>query len=127
MNQFQVAVKTHNDAHFALSGSPHDSAEMVEIVLGGRQNTRSWVSVGKMGEPLVSAATPGILSWDEFRSFWISWKGGVVQVGNEEETKRREENVVASDGFGFNCLCYHGTTVGKLQQRIRGKSLHFQL
>ncbi|TWW57860.1 C3 and PZP-like alpha-2-macroglobulin domain-containing protein 8 [Takifugu flavidus] len=81
MTQFQVAVKTHNDAHFALSSSPHDSAEMIEIVLGGRQNTRSWISVGKMGEPLVSAATPGILSWDEFRSFWISWRGSVVQVG----------------------------------------------
>lgn len=80
MTQFQVAVKTHNDAHFALSASPHDSAEMLEIVLGGRQNTRSWISVGKMGEPLVSASTPGILAWDEFRSFWISWKGGVVQV-----------------------------------------------
>lgn len=80
MTQFQVAVKTHNDAHFALSASPHDSAEMIEIVLGGRQNTRSWISVGKMGEPLVSAATPGILSWDEFRSFWISWRGGVAQV-----------------------------------------------
>uniref|UniRef100_A0A673A0I2 Kazal-like domain-containing protein n=1 Tax=Sphaeramia orbicularis TaxID=375764 RepID=A0A673A0I2_9TELE len=82
MNQFQVAVKTHNDAHFALSASPHDSAEMIEIVLGGRQNTRSWISMGKMGEPLVTASTPGILSWDEFRSFWISWKGGVVQVGH---------------------------------------------
>lgn len=81
MNQFQVAVKTHNDAHFALSASPHDSAEMIEVVLGGRQNARSWISLGKMGEPLVSTATPGILSWDEFRSFWISWKGGMVQVG----------------------------------------------
>ena len=80
MTQFQVAVKTHNDAHFALSASPHDSAEMLEIVLGGRQNSRSWISVGKMGEPLVSAATPGILSWDEFRSFWISWKWGMIQV-----------------------------------------------
>ncbi|KAG7283664.1 hypothetical protein CRUP_020437 [Coryphaenoides rupestris] len=81
MTQFQVAVKTHNDAHFALSASPHDSVEMLEIVLGGRQNSRSWISVGKMGDPLVSAATPGILSWDEFRSFWISWKWGMIQVG----------------------------------------------
>ncbi|XP_056132926.1 C3 and PZP-like alpha-2-macroglobulin domain-containing protein 8 [Lampris incognitus] len=81
MTQFQVAVKTHNDAHIALSASPHDSAELLEIILGGRQNTRSWISLGKMGEPLVSAPTPDILSWDEFRSFWISWKGGVVQVG----------------------------------------------
>ncbi|XP_055020617.1 C3 and PZP-like alpha-2-macroglobulin domain-containing protein 8 isoform X1 [Boleophthalmus pectinirostris] len=82
MNHFQVAVKTHNDAHFALSPSPHDSAEMVEIVLGGRQNTRSWISIGKMGDPVSSVATPSILSWDEFRSFWISWKGGIVQVGH---------------------------------------------
>ncbi|XP_048833102.1 C3 and PZP-like alpha-2-macroglobulin domain-containing protein 8 isoform X1 [Brienomyrus brachyistius] len=82
MTHFEVAVKTHNDAHFALSASPHDSAEMVEIVLGGRQNTRSWISLGKMGDPVASATTPGILSWDEFRSFWISWKGGVVQVGH---------------------------------------------
>ncbi|KAK7889726.1 hypothetical protein WMY93_025286 [Mugilogobius chulae] len=82
MNHFQVAVKTHNDAHFALSPSPHDSAEMIEIVLGGRQNTRSWISIGKMGEPLSTVSTPSILSWDEFRSFWISWKGGMIQVGH---------------------------------------------
>ncbi|XP_034035690.1 C3 and PZP-like alpha-2-macroglobulin domain-containing protein 8 [Thalassophryne amazonica] len=82
MNHFQVAVKTHNDAHFALSTTPHDNAEMIEIVLGGRQNTRSWISLGKLGEVLVSASTPGILSWDEFRGFWISWKGGIVQVGH---------------------------------------------
>ncbi|XP_061594140.1 C3 and PZP-like alpha-2-macroglobulin domain-containing protein 8 [Cololabis saira] len=82
MSQFEVAVKTHNDAHIALSASPHDSAEMLEIVLGGRQNTRSWISLGKMGDALVSASTPSILSWDEFRSFWISWRGGSVQVGH---------------------------------------------
>ncbi|KAM4574402.1 C3 and PZP-like alpha-2-macroglobulin domain-containing protein 8 isoform 2-T2 [Fundulus diaphanus] len=82
MKQFEVAVKTHNDAHIALSASPHDSADMLEIVLGGRQNTRSWISLGKMGDPLVSVSTPGMLSWDEFRSFWISWRGGVVQVGH---------------------------------------------
>ncbi|KAM9761751.1 C3 and PZP-like alpha-2-macroglobulin domain-containing protein 8 isoform 1-T1 [Menidia menidia] len=82
MTQFVVAVKTHNDAHFALSASPHDSADMMEIVLGGRQNTRSWISAGKMGDPLVSVPTPGILSWDEFRSFWISWRGGALQVGH---------------------------------------------
>lgn len=98
MNQFQVAVKTHNDAHFALSASPHDSAEMLEIVLGGRQNTRSWISLGKMGEPLVSVPTPGILSWDEFRSFWISWKGGVVQVGRR---RNHRCNAFKNTAFAF--------------------------
>ncbi|XP_076880650.1 C3 and PZP-like alpha-2-macroglobulin domain-containing protein 8 isoform X3 [Brachyhypopomus gauderio] len=77
----QVAVKSHNDAHIALSPSAHDSTEMVEVVLGGRQNSRSWISVGKMGEPVASVPTPGLLSWDEFRSFWISWRGEGIQVG----------------------------------------------
>ncbi|KAG5851317.1 hypothetical protein ANANG_G00091890 [Anguilla anguilla] len=81
MAHFEVAVKTHNDAHIALSPSPHDSAEMLEIVLGGRQNTRSWVSLGKMGEQVASAPTPGVLSWDEFRSFWISWRARAAGEG----------------------------------------------
>ncbi|XP_078412272.1 C3 and PZP-like alpha-2-macroglobulin domain-containing protein 8 isoform X2 [Cetorhinus maximus] len=82
MVHFDVAVKAHNDAHFALSTGPHDTAEMVEIVIGGRQNTRTWIAVSKMGEPVVSANTPRILSWDEFRNFWIRWKTGIVQVGH---------------------------------------------
>lgn len=83
MSHFDVAVKAHNDAHLALSSGPHDMAEMTEIVIGGHQNTKTWISVSKMGEPVASRDTPGILSWDEFRSFWISWKNGVIQVLNE--------------------------------------------
>eukprot|EP00061_Rhincodon_typus_P014942 g42337.t1 len=82
MVHFDVAVKAHNDAHFALSTGPRDTAEMIEIVIGGRQNMRTWIAVSKMGEPVVSANTPHILSWDEFRNFWVSWKTGIVQVGH---------------------------------------------
>ncbi|RXM94927.1 C3 and PZP-like alpha-2-macroglobulin domain-containing protein 8 [Acipenser ruthenus] len=82
MTHFDVAVKAHNDAHLALSSGPHDTAGMVEIVIGGRQNSRTWVSASKMGEPLASTGTEGILSWDEFRNFWVSWRNGVVQVGH---------------------------------------------
>ncbi|NWY45009.1 CPMD8 protein, partial [Sylvia atricapilla] len=82
MSHFDIAVKAHNDAHLALSSGPHDMAEMTEIVIGGQQNTKTWISISKMGEPVASRDTPGILSWDEFRSFWISWKNGVIQVGH---------------------------------------------
>ncbi|XP_042198630.1 C3 and PZP-like alpha-2-macroglobulin domain-containing protein 8 [Callorhinchus milii] len=82
MTHFNVAVKAHNDAHFALSAGPHDTVEMIEIVVGGRQNTRTWVAVSKMGEPVATANSPHILSWDEFRNFWIRWRNGVVQVGH---------------------------------------------
>ncbi|KAL7992852.1 hypothetical protein Chor_017108 [Crotalus horridus] len=82
MMRFDVAIKAHNNAHIALSSAPHDMAEMTEIVIGGHQNSKTWVSTSKMGEPVASTETVGILSWDEFRSFWISWAHGVIQVGH---------------------------------------------
>uniref|UniRef100_A0A670K9B6 C3 and PZP like alpha-2-macroglobulin domain containing 8 n=1 Tax=Podarcis muralis TaxID=64176 RepID=A0A670K9B6_PODMU len=82
MGHFEVSVKAHHNAHLALSAGPHDMAEMTEIVIGGRQNAKTWISTSKMGEPVASAETPAILSWDEFRSFWVSWANGVVQVGH---------------------------------------------
>jgi hypothetical protein len=53
---------------------------MLEMVLRGHQNTRSWISTSKVGEPVVGAHTPKILSWHEFRTFWISWHRGLIQV-----------------------------------------------
>ncbi|XP_077187621.1 C3 and PZP-like alpha-2-macroglobulin domain-containing protein 8 isoform X2 [Paroedura picta] len=82
MTHFSVAVKAHHSAHIALSSSPHDMTAMTEIVLGGHQNSRTWISASKMGEPVASAETPGLLSWDEFRTFWISWTSGLIQVGH---------------------------------------------
>ncbi|XP_061457145.1 C3 and PZP-like alpha-2-macroglobulin domain-containing protein 8 isoform X3 [Rhineura floridana] len=82
MVRFDVAIKAHNNAHIALSSSPHDMAEMMEIVLGGQQNTKTWICTSKMGEAVASVESPGILSWDGFRSFWVSWANGIIQVGH---------------------------------------------
>ncbi|XP_075857344.1 C3 and PZP-like alpha-2-macroglobulin domain-containing protein 8 [Microcebus murinus] len=83
--RLDVAVRAHNDARVALSSGPQDTAGMVEVVLGGHQNTRSWISTSKMGEPVASVHTAKILSWGEFRTFWISWHGGLIQVGHGAE------------------------------------------
>ncbi|MXQ93470.1 hypothetical protein E5288_WYG021131 [Bos mutus] len=48
LTRFDVAVRAHNDARVALSPGPQDTAGMIEIVLGGHQNTRSWISTSKM-------------------------------------------------------------------------------
>ncbi|XP_049564221.1 C3 and PZP-like alpha-2-macroglobulin domain-containing protein 8 [Orcinus orca] len=85
LTHFDVAVRAHNDARVALSPGPQDTAGMIEIVLGGHQNTRSWISTSKMGEPVASTHTAKILSWDEFRTFWISWHSGLIQVGHGPE------------------------------------------
>lgn len=80
MTHFDLNVKAHNDAHIALSSGPHDMAEMIEIVIGGQQNSKTWITTSKMGEPISCANTGAVLSWDEFRAFWISWKNGLIQV-----------------------------------------------
>ncbi|XP_007461165.1 PREDICTED: C3 and PZP-like alpha-2-macroglobulin domain-containing protein 8 [Lipotes vexillifer] len=85
LTHFDVAVRAHNDARVALSPGPQDTAGMIEIVLGGHQNTRSWISTSKMGKPVASTHTAKILSWDEFRTFWISWHSGLIQVGHGPE------------------------------------------
>ncbi|XP_012664840.1 C3 and PZP-like alpha-2-macroglobulin domain-containing protein 8 [Otolemur garnettii] len=85
LTHFDVSVRAHNDARVALSSGPQDTVGMIEIVLGGHQNTRSWISTSKMGEPVASVYTAKILSWDEFRTFWISWHGGLIQVGHGPE------------------------------------------
>ncbi|KAM8765901.1 LOW QUALITY PROTEIN: C3 and PZP-like alpha-2-macroglobulin domain-containing protein 8 [Rhynchonycteris naso] len=80
---FDLAVRAHNDAHVALSPGPRDTA-VIKIVLGrltcGSANTRSWIFTSKMGEPVASTHMAKILSWDEFRAFWISWHGGLIQA-----------------------------------------------
>ncbi|XP_074161873.1 C3 and PZP-like alpha-2-macroglobulin domain-containing protein 8 [Sminthopsis crassicaudata] len=97
MTHFDVAVKAHNDAHFALSSGSHDTAEMIEIVIGGHQNSKTWISLSKMGDPVASVDTIGILSWDEFRTFWISWKNGIIQVGHGIEPSN--ESVIVEWGL----------------------------
>uniref|UniRef100_A0A2K5D6R1 C3 and PZP like alpha-2-macroglobulin domain containing 8 n=1 Tax=Aotus nancymaae TaxID=37293 RepID=A0A2K5D6R1_AOTNA len=94
LTRFDVAMRAHNDARVSLSSGPQDTAGMIEIVLGGHQNTRSWISTSKMGEPVASAHTAKILSWDEFRTFWISWHGGLIQVGHGPEPSN--ESVIVS-------------------------------
>ncbi|XP_044296930.1 C3 and PZP-like alpha-2-macroglobulin domain-containing protein 8, partial [Varanus komodoensis] len=82
MTRFDVAIKAHHSAHIVLSSAPHDVAEATEIVIGGLQNTRTWISAGRMGDPVASEKTFGILSWHEFQTFWISWADGLIQVGH---------------------------------------------
>ncbi|XP_066270898.1 C3 and PZP-like alpha-2-macroglobulin domain-containing protein 8 [Branchiostoma lanceolatum] len=78
---FTFATKASNDVHLSLSARPTDMPSMYEIVIGGWQNTQSWITRSKQGDHLVTVPTPEILSWHEFRAFWLSWTDGVIEVG----------------------------------------------
>ena len=53
---------------------------MYEVVIGGSGNTKTWIRNSTYGVNEVTADTPDILNPDEFRSFWIKWENGLVEV-----------------------------------------------
>ncbi|XP_072019893.1 LOW QUALITY PROTEIN: C3 and PZP-like alpha-2-macroglobulin domain-containing protein 8 [Amphiura filiformis] len=75
--------KAKNDATIGLARN-HDAHELYEIVLGGWDNSMSWIARSRMGDQVAMAETPKIVSWDEFRAFWITWESGEIKVGHGE-------------------------------------------
>nr|XP_006816218.1 PREDICTED: uncharacterized protein LOC102809517 [Saccoglossus kowalevskii] len=78
-------VKANNDVHIALSEEERVIDPMYEIVLGASGNTRSVIRRGSLSNEKKSVQTPGIVSMNEWRSFWISWSNGEIKVGREGE------------------------------------------
>ncbi|CAL7949665.1 unnamed protein product [Xylocopa violacea] len=83
--QIQFRVKTPNDAHVALTTGPQEGEPMYEIFIGGWSNSKSVIRKNRTKPDVAEAETPGILSGDEFRGFWIRWGDGAISVGKEGE------------------------------------------
>ena len=58
-----------------------------QIVIGGWRNTKSVIRLNREIPNKAEALTPYILSDAVYHGFWIRWKGGLVEVGNEGEQK----------------------------------------
>ncbi|XP_050431639.1 C3 and PZP-like alpha-2-macroglobulin domain-containing protein 8 [Adelges cooleyi] len=82
---FEIHAK--KSAHILLSQERKPTTMMYQIVLGDLDNTISWIGRGKHGNGvhLTSRNTPGILSEEEPRTFWISWEKGVLAFGYGQE------------------------------------------
>lgn len=83
--QLQFRVKTANDAHVALTTGPAEGEPMYEVFIGGWSNAKSVIRKNKTKPEAAEVETPGILSADEFRGFWIRWGDGAISVGKEGE------------------------------------------
>ncbi|XP_034177579.1 uncharacterized protein LOC117603005 isoform X4 [Osmia lignaria lignaria] len=83
--QIQFRVKAANDAHVALTTGPHEGEPMYEVFIGGWSNGKSVIRKNRSKPDVAEVETPGILSGDEYRGFWIRWSDGVVSVGKEGE------------------------------------------
>lgn len=73
----QFRVRAPNDAHLALTGEPNETRPMMEVFIGGWQNSKSVIRFNQTKPDVVEADTPNILSGNEFRGFWIRVIDGV--------------------------------------------------
>ncbi|XP_063991095.1 uncharacterized protein LOC135169750 isoform X2 [Diachasmimorpha longicaudata] len=81
--QIQFRVKAPNDAHIALTTGPHEGEPMYEVFIGGWGNSKSVIRKNRTKPEVAEKDTPGILSGDEHRGFWIRWHSGNISVGEE--------------------------------------------
>ncbi|XP_078660571.1 uncharacterized protein LOC144905067 isoform X1 [Branchiostoma floridae x Branchiostoma belcheri] len=79
-------VKASHTVFIALSWERSNRGDLYEIVIGGWWNAHSVIRRSHEGHIKATVATPGILSADELRGFWISWSpDGTIAVGREGE------------------------------------------
>uniref|UniRef100_A0A2M4A2F0 Putative farnesoic acid o-methyltransferase-like protein n=3 Tax=Nyssorhynchus TaxID=44543 RepID=A0A2M4A2F0_9DIPT len=74
-------VRAASDLDIELSADYAQTRPVVEILIGGENNTKSQIQSG--AGALVEKPTPAILSAKEFRSFWIHWNDYAVTVGKK--------------------------------------------
>ena len=63
---------------------------LLQVVIGGASNTKSFIRNATQGTSWVDVDTPGILSCDEMRTFWIHWDAGLIRVGRGPSVGRGE-------------------------------------
>ena len=85
VEMIEFEVKASSDVHISLSSSSSDVPDMYEIVISGWGNMQSVIRRCIQCDNEVTVSTPGYLSPDEFRGFWIKYDQttGVLQVGRE--------------------------------------------
>ncbi|XP_064637244.1 uncharacterized protein LOC135493677 [Lineus longissimus] len=101
-------VRASESAHVALSAI-YGSLEQktYEITLGGLNNTRCYIRENAEGPKRAEAITRGILKGEESRDFWVSWKDGIIQVGEGNEKGKNRImywRVPARKIYSINCL-----------------------
>lgn len=80
---FMFDVMASNDAHIGLMLDPMVGNDIAyEVALGGYSNTMVSLRKSIGGGDVDRMEIPeGVLKGDEFQSFWVSWKDGLIMAG----------------------------------------------
>lgn len=60
-----------------MSGEPNETHPVIEIFIGGWQNSKSIIRYNQTKPEVAEAQTPGILNENELRGFWVRATDGV--------------------------------------------------
>lgn len=85
-------VRACYNARVVLYTTMHADNPSYEIVLGAKSNSVTQVFVGADKEdntPAAEWSSPDILSCYEYRTFWISWKNGYIEVAKRSNAGQR--------------------------------------
>ncbi|XP_048251802.1 uncharacterized protein 5-like [Haliotis rufescens] len=75
-------VKTCHDANIALHTHPNKTnTDAYEIVVGGYANSKSFIRRCRGCAQMAPCYESFILSCNEYRPFWLSWKKDVISIG----------------------------------------------
>ncbi|XP_066273071.1 interleukin-1 receptor accessory protein-like 1-B [Branchiostoma lanceolatum] len=89
VTHFTMDVKLQQNARVLLSQEKGPKGVTYEIIIGSDNNTRSAIRRHVYGmltdQREVSSSTPQILSGNEWKTFWVSFKDGIIEVGTPGE------------------------------------------
>ncbi|KOB75137.1 Farnesoic acid O-methyltransferase, partial [Operophtera brumata] len=83
----EFKVRATKDAHIAFTSGPQATEPITELIIGGWGNTKSVIRRNKKKLIKVEKETINILDSDDFRGFWVQWRGSTISVGHENETE----------------------------------------
>ena len=78
-------VRAHSNARLALTPGLEDTQSGYEVVIGGDNDTLTYIKYINEEERQASAETQGILISSALSTFWIRFDNGVIEVGTGDD------------------------------------------
>jgi len=73
--RMSVSVKAAHDAYVSFTSGESDTTPMIEVIIGGWQNTKTAIRIRLENESVdvVAEDTPELLTTEEYRDFTLEW------------------------------------------------------
>jgi len=80
---YQFRIRAPHDCHLAFTTNSVESDPMYELIIGGWKNTKSVIRKNRSKPDVAEAETPGILSDQEYKGFWVRYDNNTLCAGEE--------------------------------------------